>query len=206
MRVGYLLSTTLITPFRRSLDKCISFEYYFPLTSTHIHLTLLTLNISYLLVCQIAVTNNNLHRGGLKSLVSTMSATVETSLPIRAAKQSTTHPLAPVNAAEIKQAVSYVRAQWPTDTDLHFKCITLQEPAKKEVVPYLEAEASGAALPQIDRRVLITYYIRRTVCYPLIAILCALLELSLTPREEQIPRSSCQFDYRDAGVQCSSWP
>ena len=92
-----------------------------------------------------------------------MSTTIESSLPLRTAKQSITHPLAPVNAAEIKQAVSYVRAQWPADTDLHFKCITLQEPAKKEVVPYLEAEASGTSLPQIDRRVLVTYYLRRTV-------------------------------------------
>ena len=92
-----------------------------------------------------------------------MSASVESSLPIRAAKQSTTHPLAPIDATEIKRTVSYVRSQWPAETDLHFKCITLQEPAKKEVVPYLDAEASGASLPQIDRRVLVTYYIRKTV-------------------------------------------
>jgi len=92
-----------------------------------------------------------------------MSTSVESSLPIRAAKQPTTHPLAPIDATEIKQAVSYVRSQWPTGTDLHFKSITLQEPAKKEVVPYLDAEASGAPLPQIDRRVAVTYYIRKTV-------------------------------------------
>ena len=92
-----------------------------------------------------------------------MSTTFESSLPIRATKQSITHPLAPIDAAEIKQTVSYVRSQWPAGTDLHFKSITLQEPAKKEVVPYLEAEASGASLPQIDRRVFVTYYIRKTV-------------------------------------------
>jgi primary-amine oxidase len=92
-----------------------------------------------------------------------MSTTFESSLPVRAAKQSITHPLAPIDATEIKQAVSYIQSQWPAETDLHFKCITLQEPAKKEVVPYLEAEASGTALPQIDRRVLVTYYIRKTV-------------------------------------------
>jgi hypothetical protein len=131
-----------------------------------------------------------------------MSTTFEASLPIRAAEQSTTHPLAPIDATEIKQAVSYVRSQWPANTDLHFKCITLQEPAKKEVVPYLEAEVLGATLPQIDRRVLITYYIRRTVSrYTSPRSISA-----LTYWLEQIPRSCCQPIYRNAGVQCSSWP
>ncbi|KAL1586008.1 hypothetical protein WHR41_04737 [Cladosporium halotolerans] len=87
---------------------------------------------------------------------------VSPSLPIRVAKQMTTHPLAPVSADEIKQAVSFIRAQWPADTDLHFKCITLQEPAKAEVVPYIEAEANGQSLPGIDRRAMVTYYIRKT--------------------------------------------
>lgn len=90
---------------------------------------------------------------------------VSPSLPIRAAKQMTTHPLAPVSADEIKQAVSFIRAQWPADTDLHFKCITLQEPAKAEVVPYIEAEANGQSLPGIDRRAMVTYYIRKTVSF-----------------------------------------
>lgn len=111
-----------------------------------------------------------------------MSATFESSLPVRATKQSATHPLAPIDATEIKQAVSYVRSQWPADTDLHFKCITLQEPAKKEVVPYLEAEVSRVALPQIDRRVLVTYYIRKTVSrHPRFRT-----KITLTSRVEQI--------------------
>jgi Cu2+-containing amine oxidase len=131
-----------------------------------------------------------------------MSTTFEASLPIRAVKQSTTHPLAPIDATEIKQAVSYVRSQWPANTDLHFKCITLQEPAKKEVVPYLEAEASGAAPPQIDRRVLITYYIRKTVSY----YKSPRFTSALISWLEQIPRSCCQPDHRNIGVQCSSWP
>lgn len=140
------------------------------LSSTYTRLSYL--GISCLLVRHTTVTNNKSHWGGLKSLLKIMSTTIESSLPVRTAAQSSTHPLAPVNAAEIKQAVSYVRAQWPADTDLHFKCITLQEPAKKEVVPYLEAEASGTTVPQIDRRVLVTYYIRRTVreCLTLVGI------------------------------------
>jgi len=123
-----------------------------------------------------------------------MSTTFESSLPIRVAKESTVHPLAPIDATEIKQAVSYVRSQWPAETDLHFKCITLQEPAKKEVVPYLEAEASGASLPQIDRRVLVTYYIRKTVRHHLYSDVISIL----TTSTEQIPRGRCQHDHRDS--------
>lgn len=88
---------------------------------------------------------------------------VSTDLPVRVAKQSNIHPLAPVSAEEIRQAVSYVKAQWPVNTDLHFKSVTLHEPAKAETVPYLEAEASGKSLPRIDRRVFLTYYLRKTV-------------------------------------------
>lgn len=88
---------------------------------------------------------------------------VSTDMPVRVAKHSTSHPLAPVSADEIKQAVSYIKAQWPANTDLHFKSVTLHEPAKAETVPYLEAEAAGQALPRIDRRVFSTYYLRKTV-------------------------------------------
>jgi primary-amine oxidase len=125
-----------------------------------------------------------------------MSTTFEASLPTRAAKQLIAHPLAPIDATEIKQAVSFVRSQWPADTDLHFKCITLQEPAKKEVVPYLEAEVSGGALPQIDRRVLVTYYIRRTVSHYLDLRTNSPLTYSL----EQIPRGCRQLDHQDTRV------
>jgi len=88
---------------------------------------------------------------------------LSTDLPSRVAKHSTSHPLAPVSAEEITQAVSYVKAQWPANTDLHFKSITLHEPAKAETVPYLEAEYTGQTLPKVDRRVFVTYYLRKTV-------------------------------------------
>lgn len=88
---------------------------------------------------------------------------VSTSLPIREAKHLEIHPLAPLNANEIKNAVSIIRAQWPSGTDLHFKAITLQEPAKEEAAPFLEAEFYGQNLPNIDRRVFVTYYLRLTV-------------------------------------------
>lgn len=88
------------------------------------------------------------------------------------AEHSDIHPFAPINSDEIKNAVSLIRSQWPVDTDLHFKSITLQEPAKNEAVPYLEAEFNGWTLPHIDRRVFVTYYIRLTVSLIKIVVLC----------------------------------
>lgn len=84
-------------------------------------------------------------------------------LPVRTARQSNIYPLAPINSNEIQNAVALIRSQWPEGTDLHFKFITLQEPVKSEMVPFLEAEFAGAQLPSIDRKVFVTYYLRRTV-------------------------------------------
>ena len=88
---------------------------------------------------------------------------VSTSLPLRTAKQTAIHPLAPLNAEEIKHAASLIRSQWPAGVDLLFKSITLEEPAKAETVPYIEAEFNGHDLPTIDRRAAVTYYLRNTV-------------------------------------------
>ncbi|KAF2213612.1 hypothetical protein CERZMDRAFT_120834 [Cercospora zeae-maydis SCOH1-5] len=87
---------------------------------------------------------------------------VATPLPVRTTKQNNIHPLAPIDRNEINNAVRLVQAQWPEGTDLHFKSIMLQEPAKAEMVPYLEAESQGSPLPTIDRRVFLNYYLRRT--------------------------------------------
>ena len=85
------------------------------------------------------------------------------SLPVREQKQNEVHPLAPVNAQEIEATAALIKGQWPSGTDLHFKALTLQEPAKAEMVPYLEADFLGQRLPHIDRRVFVTYYLRKTV-------------------------------------------
>ena len=92
-----------------------------------------------------------------------MSLQESTSLPVRTSKQSVTHPFAPLSAQEIQAASSLIYNQWPENTDLQFKVITLNEPAKAEMVPYLEAEFQGQRLPSIDRRVMVAYYIRKTV-------------------------------------------
>jgi primary-amine oxidase len=86
-----------------------------------------------------------------------------TSLPIRPAKQSGIHPLAPINASEIRHAASLISALWPKETDIHFKALTLDEPPKAELVPYLEAEFHGQSLPRIERKVFAAYYLRNTV-------------------------------------------
>lgn len=89
--------------------------------------------------------------------------TVSTSLPTRTSKSEDLHPLAPISAEEVQNAVALVKAQWPTNTDLHFKAITLEEPAKAEVVPYIEAEFHGYNLPHINRRIFVSYYLKQTV-------------------------------------------
>ncbi|KAI9643207.1 hypothetical protein NHQ30_007823 [Ciborinia camelliae] len=85
------------------------------------------------------------------------------SLPLVGGKKSTLeHPLGPLSAAEILQSSKIIKGIWPAEVTLQFKVVTLQEPTKTELVPYLAAEHSGSALPKIDRRSLVVYYIRNT--------------------------------------------
>jgi len=94
-------------------------------------------------------------------------ATMEvTSQQANITKQSYAHPLSPLTASEIKNSAELIRGQWPSNIDLRFKVITLQEPAKKSMVPYLDAEHSGNPLPEISRKSFVAYYIRNTVSPP----------------------------------------
>lgn len=93
-----------------------------------------------------------------------MSVEVATSVPAyRPAKQTYKHALEPIHAEEITAAADVVRSVWPAHTDLHFKVITLLEPPKSEVIPFLEAEHAGRPLPQVARKAFINYYLRNTV-------------------------------------------
>ncbi|KAK3068140.1 hypothetical protein LTR53_014530, partial [Teratosphaeriaceae sp. CCFEE 6253] len=87
---------------------------------------------------------------------------VSASLPLRTATQTHAHPLAPLSADEIRSAVSIIRSEWPANVDLHFKAVTLEEPAKAEAVPYIEAEFNGNNLPSVDRKAFLNYYVRLT--------------------------------------------
>ena len=73
------------------------------------------------------------------------------------------HPLCPLSALEIEASVSLIKALHPPETDLLFKQITLNEPAKEQLAPYLDAEFSGSQKTSIDRRSFVNYYIRYTV-------------------------------------------
>ena len=79
------------------------------------------------------------------------------------AKQIPAHPLCPITAAEIKRSADLVRSLYPAKTDLRFKAITLEEPEKAQLVPYLDAEHNRGRLPHIDRKIFVCYYIRNTV-------------------------------------------
>jgi primary-amine oxidase len=82
----------------------------------------------------------------------------------RAEPEISCHPLAPLTATEIEISRDAIKAIYPTNVNLLFKQITLREPAKAVLAPYLDAEARGWPVNPIDRRSFITYYIRNTVC------------------------------------------
>jgi primary-amine oxidase len=88
---------------------------------------------------------------------------IATSFAPQLSKSTPMHPLAPLSESELKAAASIIKASWPAHTDLHFKVVTLEEPPKAEVLPYLDAEHSGKPLPSISRKAFVNYYIRNTV-------------------------------------------
>lgn len=90
-------------------------------------------------------------------------------------KQLKPHPLAPLTANEITIAAGLVQRLWPNGTDLHYKAVTLEEPPKAQVLPYLEAEHGRGPLPPIQRKAFVNYYLRNTVC-----VSCILTEIIIT--------------------------
>ena len=81
----------------------------------------------------------------------------------RVAKQLPTHPLSPLTASEITRSAKLIKDLYPSNADFQFKVITLQEPEKAQLVPYLDAEHYGKKLPVLDRKAQVCYYIRNTV-------------------------------------------
>ena len=77
------------------------------------------------------------------------------------------HPLSSLTASEIKTAARLVKALFPGRTDWQFKAITLEEPPKAALIPFLEAEHGAKPLPTIEREAFVAYYLRTTVIYPL---------------------------------------
>lgn len=82
---------------------------------------------------------------------------------VRPAKASATHPLAPLSGNEIVNTATLIRKQWPENIDLQYRVITLREPPKAEVLPYIEAENAGQSPPtSLSRKAFVVYYLRRT--------------------------------------------
>lgn len=95
-----------------------------------------------------------------------MAPSVNTESPaptFESAKSAAIHPFAPLSASEIKLAGELVRGKWPEKTDIQFKVITLEEPAKADVIPILDAEAKGKTFLPLDRNAFVNYYLRNTV-------------------------------------------
>lgn len=72
------------------------------------------------------------------------------------------HPLDPLNADEISAAVAALRAAYPPESPIHFKAVTLDEPPKALLVPYLEAEHKGSPLPIVPRTAYVLYLLQNT--------------------------------------------
>lgn len=97
----------------------------------------------------------------------TMAATQDVVSPqARAPKHLVAHPLCPLTASEISDTAHLLKSLWPSNVDLLFKVVTLEEPQKKDFVPYLDAEYAGRTLPRIDRKAFVAYYLRNTVRIP----------------------------------------
>ncbi|KAH7383139.1 copper amine oxidase [Cadophora sp. MPI-SDFR-AT-0126] len=85
------------------------------------------------------------------------------SLPFVGGKKTTPqHPLGPLTAGEITESAKLIKSIWPANTNIQFKSITLQEPKKADLVPFLAAEHAGQSTPTIERRSFVVYYLRNT--------------------------------------------
>ncbi|KAJ5888616.1 Copper amine oxidase N2-terminal [Penicillium taxi] len=69
------------------------------------------------------------------------------------------HPFDPITPEEIQLAVNILESAFP-GVKLRYKRIDLQEPAKHETVPYIEAERLGKPLPAKPVRILMSYFHR----------------------------------------------
>lgn len=72
------------------------------------------------------------------------------------------HPLDPLTPDEITAASAAIRAAYPADSPIHFKAVTLDEPAKSSVVAFLEAEHKRSPLPVVPRQAYVLYTMTNT--------------------------------------------
>jgi primary-amine oxidase len=72
------------------------------------------------------------------------------------------HPLDPLSPSEITKASEVLHNSYPADSPIHFKAVTLDEPPKAFVIPYLEAEHAGRPLPIVPRTAYVLYNLLNT--------------------------------------------
>ena len=82
-----------------------------------------------------------------------------------AREASQQHPLTPLTSTEIRAAAHLVRSLYIDGATLYFKHVSLAEPPKTELAPYLEALYCGQRTSRPSRRACVTYYIQNTVLY-----------------------------------------
>lgn len=63
------------------------------------------------------------------------------------------HPFDPITPAEIRLAVKVLEGAFP-NVPLRYKRIDVNEPIKRDVIPYIEAERLGTPLPPKPARLL----------------------------------------------------
>lgn len=73
------------------------------------------------------------------------------------------NPLVPLNSSEIQIVAKLIKQQCGLHVPLHFKAITLEEPHKEHVVAFFEAQKQGRALPELERKAFVSYYITDSV-------------------------------------------
>ena len=69
------------------------------------------------------------------------------------------HPFDPITPGEIQLAVKILEAAFP-GVNLRYKRIDVQDPIKRDVVPYIEAERLGKSLPPKPARLLLLMFHR----------------------------------------------
>jgi primary-amine oxidase len=62
------------------------------------------------------------------------------------------HPLSPLSEHEFRNARDIINGLYGAESTLFFRAISLNEPRKAELIPYLEAEHAGAALAELSER------------------------------------------------------
>ena len=83
----------------------------------------------------------------------------------RAAKEaSRQHPLSPLSSTEIRATGELIKGIYLQGTGLLYKQITLREPDKAYLAPWLDAKFDGKPVQPLDRKADVSYYIRNTVC------------------------------------------